>query len=87
MVALPLLLLVSLNFAYPSGGREFHQEVVTAGYDPSSLREGLSKTALKAEGWSITRKSAITQDYLGYSPKVIRSEITPRGMTESPVKP
>ena len=53
----------------------------------SSFREGLPKTALKAEGCSITRKSAITQDYLGYSPKVIGSEITPRGMTESPVKP
>ena len=34
MVALPRLLLVSLDFAYPSGGREFHQEVVNAGYDP-----------------------------------------------------
>ena len=53
----------------------------------SSLREGPPKTALKAEGWSITRKSAITQDCMGYSPKVIGSEIIPREMTESPVKP
>ena len=53
----------------------------------SSLREGLPKTELKAEGWSITRKSVITQDYLGYYPRVIESEITPRGMTESPMKP
>ena len=53
----------------------------------SSLREGVPKTVLKAERWSITRKSAITQDYLEYSPKVIGSEITPRGMTESPIKP
>ena len=53
----------------------------------NSLREGLPKTALKAEGWSITRTSAITQDCLGYSPRVLGSEITPRGTTESPVKP
>ena len=53
----------------------------------NSLREGLPKTALKAEDWSITRKSAITQDCLGNSPKVIGSEITPRWTTESPVKP
>ena len=53
----------------------------------SSLREGLPKTALKVERWSITRKSAITQDCLEYSPNVIGSEIAPRGMTKSPVKP
>ena len=52
----------------------------------NSLREGLPRTALKAEGWSIARKFSITQDYLGYSPKVIGSEITPRGTMESPVK-
>ena len=52
----------------------------------NSFKEGLPKTALKAEDWSITRKSAITQDYLGYSPRVIESEITPKGMTESPMK-
>ena len=53
----------------------------------SSFREGLPNTVLKAEGWSITRKSAITQDCLGYSPRVIGSEINHRGTTESPVKP
>ena len=53
----------------------------------SSLREGLPKTTLKAKGWSITRKSAITQDCLEYSHRVIGSEIAPRGTTESPVKP
>ena len=52
----------------------------------SSLRDGLLKTALKAEGWSITKKSAITQDCLEYSPKVIRSKITYKGTIESPVK-
>ena len=53
----------------------------------SSLRQCLPKTVLKAEGWFMTKKSAITQDYLGYSPKVIGSKITPKGTTESPVKP
>ena len=53
----------------------------------SSLSEGFAKTKLKVEGWSITRKSAITYDYLGHSPRVIESEITPRGTTKSPVKP
>ena len=53
----------------------------------NSLKKGLPKKALKAEGCSITRKFAITQDYLGYFPKVIGSEITPKGMMESPVKP
>ena len=53
----------------------------------SSFREGLPKTALKAKGWFITRKFAFTQDYLGYSSKVIESEITPRGTTESLIKP
>ena len=52
----------------------------------SSLREGIPKMVLKAEGWSITRKSAITQDCLGYSPRVIENEITPRETTESLVK-
>ena len=52
----------------------------------SSLREGFPKIAFKAEGWSITRKSAIIQGYLGYSPRVVGSEITLRGTTESPVK-
>ena len=52
----------------------------------NSLREGLPKMVLKAEGWSVTRKSAITQDCLGYPPRVIGSVITPRGMVESPVK-
>ena len=53
----------------------------------SSFREGLPKMALKVESWSITRKFAITQNYLGYSPKVIGSEITLRGTIESPMKP
>ena len=52
----------------------------------SSLREGLPKTALKARGWSITRKSSITQDYLRYSLRVIGSEITSRGTTGSLLK-
>ena len=52
----------------------------------NSLKEGLPKMVLKAEGWLITRKSAITQDCLRYSSKVIGSEITLRGMMESPMK-
>ena len=52
----------------------------------NSLKEGLPKTALKAKGWSITRKSAITQDCLKYSPKVIESEITHRETMEFPMK-
>ena len=53
----------------------------------NSLKKGLPKTAMKAEGWSITRRSAIIQDYLRYSLRIIRSEITPRRTIESPVKP
>ena len=45
----------------------------------SSLKEGLPNLALEAEGWSITKNSAITQGYLEYSPKVIGSELTPKG--------
>ena len=52
----------------------------------NSLKEGLLRKTLKVEGWSITRKSAITQDYLRYFPRDIGSEITPKGMKESPVK-
>ena len=53
----------------------------------NALRDDLLSMALKANGWSITKKSAITQDSLGYFPTVNRKVITPTRTTESPVKP
>ena len=87
VVALSRLLMISFDFVHPWGMGNFINRWRMSVMAISSLRKGLSRTTLKAEGWSITRKSAITHDCLGYSPKVIRSKITSRGMTESLVKP